>query len=198
MQKFPDHLPPSEKVAPVELAPDTAFPGVPREMADFELKPAPEASSIASHAASEPRPSPQARLDAARLTEANLLAERPSLSTTQKLAQATLAEAERAHQQHDPHKQTPEMLSAEYRATSAATRAARAQPAAPLAYVDAERKYSQGGNGNDFARRQNSTGNRRGAFSRQSLGTINRDPSRGSVPKPVETRRPTIPALAKP
>jgi len=186
VEPFPGHLPPSDKVA--EIAAPIA------EVEHVETAPAEQ--STPSHAAEGPGQSPQARLDAARSRAGNLLAERPQLANAQRAARSAVAEAVRAYQEADPHRQTPAQLSAEYRATSQATRAARAQAPGPIAYVDLERKYSQGGDANAMARRMNVTGNRRGAYSRQSLGQVNRDPSRGPVPAPVATR-PTIPALAK-
>jgi len=194
LQPFPDYLPPSEKIEPVEPVPSRD--GTPVPVAEIAAPVVEE--STASHAASGPgQPSPQARLDGARTRAGNLLAVRPSLINAQRAARAAVALAVRAFQEADPHRQTPAQLSAEYRATSQATRAARAQAPGPIAYVDLERKYSQGGDANAMARRMNVTGNRRGAYSRQNLGQLNRDPSRGAIPKPVATTRPTIPALAK-
>jgi hypothetical protein len=203
VEEFPTHLPPSEKVAP--------------DMAEFELPPtiaevehveaAPTDQSSAKHEPSAPGQNPQRALDAARAREADLIAKRPQLQNAQKVARAAVAEAVRAYQECDPHRQTPAELSAEFRRASNEQRAARARgeawacppeqkPKGQRAFVDLERAYSSGGDGNQFARSQNRTGNRRGAYGKHALGTINRDPSRGPVPAPVTTR-PTIPALAK-
>lgn len=191
VEDFPNYLPPSDKAE------------LPQTIAAVEhVEAAPAEQSTASHAASGPGQSPRTRLDAARKREGDLIAARPQLQNAQKLARAAVADAVRNLQLSDPHRQTPEQLSAEYRATSAATRATRAAREGGggqdrIAFVDLERKYSQGGDANAMARRMNvNGGNRRKAFSRQSLGQINRDPSRGPVPAPVTTR-PTIPALGK-
>jgi hypothetical protein len=213
VESFPDYLPPSEKIEPVEDVTKSVEPHAAQSVephppvapvaeiaapiaAGEHVEAAPAEQSGASHAASAPGQSPQARLDAARKRESGLLSERSQLQAAQRAARSAVAEAVRAFQVADPHRQTPAELSAEYRATSQATRAARAQAPGPIAYVDLERKYSQGGDANAMARRMNVTGNRRGAYSRQSLGQVNRDISRGPVPKPVATRA-TIPALSK-
>jgi hypothetical protein len=104
--------------------------------------------------------------------------------------------------------QTPAELSAEFRAASQEQRAARkrgeswavppeAKARGEVAFVDLERKYSQGGSGDTFARRMNRYGNKRGAYGKQSLGMTNTDSKRGPVPAPVAPPRATIPALAK-
>jgi len=193
VESFPDYLPPSEKIAePVEVVSTDTTPAPVAEIAAPVVE-----DETAKHELGGPGPTPQARLDGARAKEGNLLAERPSLINAQRAARAAVALAVQEYQRSDPNRQTPEQLSAEYRATSQATRAARAQAPGPIAYVDLERKYSQGGDGNAFARRMNRTGNRHGAYSRQSLGQVNRDETRGPVPAPVTTPRPTIPALGK-
>ncbi len=190
VEDFPDYLPPSDNVA---------APGEP--VAKTTAAPVVE-DATASHAASGPEgPTPQQRLDGARAKAGNLLALRPSLINAQKVARADLAEKIKALQLADPNRTTPEIEAARFRETSQrerAARVARESGGGPdrIAYVDAERKYSQGGDANAMARRRNVTGNRRGAFSRQSLGQVNRDPSRGATPAPVAVR-PTIPALAK-
>ena len=200
LASFPDYLPPSDKV---EAAPDMADFELPQTIAAVEhVEAAPAEQSSGDHAEAAPGQSPQARLAVARSREADLIAKRPQLANAQKEARAAVADAVRAYQEADPHRQTPAQLSAEYRASSQAERAARvAREGGPgqdrIAFVDLERKYSQGGDANAMARRRNITGNRRGSFSRQSLGQINRDPSRGPVPAPVAPPRPTIPALAK-
>jgi hypothetical protein len=151
--------------------------------------------------------SPQARLTAARERERELLGQLPILHANVKDARAALAEAVRAYQDGGP-KQTHADLARDFIRASNAEREARARgeswamrPARErrgnLAPVDSQRIYSQGGNADDFARKQMKTGNRRGAYPKQSLGMTNRDPSRGAVPAPVEAPRPTVPALAK-
>ena len=181
-----------------EWAPETV------SMPVVEAEPVAEGST-ANHAASGPGLSPQARLDAARERERDLLGERPILRAAQRNAREALARAVRAFQDGAP-KQTHEMLARDFIANSQREREARARGEAwatkperrtrhGAAYVDIERGYS-GGDANDFARRHNRTGNRRGAYGKQSLGTINHDPSRGPVPAPVVTK-PTIPALGK-
>jgi hypothetical protein len=150
--------------------------------------------------------SPQARLDAARKREQTLLGERPLLQAAQRQARGDLATAVRQYQEGGP-RQTHEDLARDFIAASQREREARARgepwatkperrPRGAVAYVDLERQYSQGGGANDFARKMSRTGNRRGAYSKQSLGQTNRDPSRGAVPAPVVTK-PTVPALAK-
>lgn len=191
VESFPNYLPPSDKAE------------LPQTIAAVEhVEAAPAEQSSAKHEPSAPGQSPQARLDAARSREADLIAKRPQLANAAKVARAAVADAVRAYQEADPHRQTPAQLSAEYRASSQAERAARVAREGGggqdrIAYVDLERKYSQGGDANAMARRRNVTGNRRGAFSRQSMGQVNRDETRGPVPKPVAAPRPTIPALAK-
>lgn len=187
---FPAHLPPSEHI--IEQT----------QVAE------PVAERTAEHVQSGPGPTPEERLHAGRQREANLIASRPALNNALREASGKLAAAIRAMQIDDPNRETPEMLSASFRKASAEQRAARARGekwATPperraggkVAFVDLERQYSQGGDGNTFARSQNTTGNRRGAYSKQSLGRINTDPKRGAVPKPVEQPRPTVPMLAK-
>jgi hypothetical protein len=183
-----------------EWAPETV------SMPVVEAEPVAEGST-ANHAASGPGLSPQARLDAARERERDLLGKRPILQAAQTAARGELAKAVREYQEGGP-RQTHESLARDFIAASNAERAARVagEPWAlkperrvrgVAAYVDVERAYSQGGDANTFARRHNRTGNRRGAYGKQSLGAINHDPSRGPVPAPVETPRPTIPALGK-
>lgn len=151
---------------------------------------------------------PQARLDAAHEREKVLLAARPILQANQKQARADLAASVMAYQRSGPQ-QTHEDLARDFIAASQREREARVNGEAwaikperrangTVAYVDLERSYSQGGDANTFARRTMAgNGNRRGAYSKSSLGHTNRDPSRGAVPKPVEPPRPTVPALAK-
>jgi hypothetical protein len=149
---------------------------------------------------------PQARLDAARKREQTLLGERPLLQAAQRQARGDLATAVRQYQEGGP-RQTHEDLARDFIAASQREREARArgEPWATkperrrggeVAYVDLERQYGQGGDANTFARRMAHTGNRRGAYGKQSLGQTNRDPSRGPVPAPVVTK-PTVPALGK-
>ena len=162
--------------------------------------------STASHEASGPGLSPQARLDAARKREQALLGERPILQAAQRNAREALAKAVRAYQDGAP-KQTHEDLARDFIRASQAEREARARGETWAtkperrtrngeAYVDVERAYSHGGDANTFARRHNRTGNRRGAYNKQSFGMTNRDPSRGPIPAPV-VENPTIPALGK-
>jgi hypothetical protein len=186
---FPSHLPPSEHIAaPIEPVIETV---------------APVQQRVPSHAVKD-QPSAQARLDSLRKQEANLLTERPALIRTQREANGALEAAKQALLAADPNRMTPEQNFAEYRRQSQADRAVRVarqgtgQPR--IAYVDQARKFSTGGDGNDFARKQNVSGDRRRGFSRAeatALGFVNRDPARGGTPKPVVTRPPTIPALAK-
>lgn len=163
--------------------------------------------STANHVASGPGQSPQARLNAARRREQELLGHRPLLLAAQRNAREALAVAVRTYQEHDPHRQTHKDLAREFCRASQAQRAAKARGEAwatpperkargEVAYVDLERQYSQGGDANAMARRMNRTGNRRGAYPKSALGQVNRDPSRGPVPAPVVTK-PTIPALGK-
>jgi hypothetical protein len=163
--------------------------------------------STANHAASGPGLEPQARLNAARRREQQLLGDRPLLLAAQRNAREALAKAVRTYQENDPHRQTHEDLARDFCRASQAQRAARARGEAwatpperkargEVAYVDLERSYSQGGDANAMARRMNTTGNRRGAYPKQALGQVNRDPSRGPVPAPVVTK-PTVPALGK-
>jgi len=148
--------------------------------------------------------SPQARLDAARIRERDMLAARPILQAKQTAARGELAKAVREYQESGP-RQTQEVLARQFIAHSNAERAARVagEPWAMkpetrtrngAAYVDVERAYGQGGDANSFARKMARTGNRRGAYGKQSMNTINRDPSRGPVPAPVVAKR-TIPSL---
>ena len=195
-EAFPAHLPPSEKIAEplAELSPNVEPQQVTQKTAD--------------HAASGPGNVSQARLDELRKIEGDLLAERPALQRAERDLRDELQNAKIAFAQIDTRRQTPAELSRQFREQSQLQRAARKRgeawatpperrPGGERAYVDIERAYSQGGDGNTFARRMMQTGNRRGAYSKQSLGQINRDPSRGAVPKPVEQPKPTIPALAK-
>ena len=162
--------------------------------------------STASHEAIGPGLSPQARLDAARKREQALLGERPILQAAQRNAREALAKAVRAYQDGGP-KQSHEDLARDFIRASQVEREARARGETwatkperrthnGAAFVDVERAYSHGGDANTFARRHNRTGNRRGAYAKQSFGTINRDPSRGPVPAPVVEKQ-TIPALGK-
>jgi hypothetical protein len=163
--------------------------------------------STANHAASGPGLSPQARLDAARIRERDLLAARPILQGKQANARMALAEAVRVYQEGGP-RQSHEDLARDFIRASNAERAARVagEPWAMkpeqrtrngAAFVDVERAYSQGGDASTFARRMNRTGNRRGAYPKQSFGTVNRDPSRGAVPAPAPVVKRPIPALGK-
>jgi hypothetical protein len=152
--------------------------------------------------------SPQARLAAAREREKVLIGELPILHAKVKDCRAALAEAIRAYQDGAP-KQTHADLARDFIRASQAEKEARARgeswamrPArerrGTIAPVDSQRIYSQGGNADDFARRHmKNGGNRRGAYPKNMMGAINRDPSRGPVPAPVEAPRPTVPALAK-
>jgi hypothetical protein len=162
--------------------------------------------STASHEASGPGLSPQARLDAARKRENTLLGERPLLQAAERNARTDLAAAVRAYQEGGP-RQTHEDLARDFIRASQAEREARARgelwATKPqqrtrngAAFVDIERAYGQGGDASTFARKMCRTGNRRGAYPKQSLGTTNRDPSRGPVPTPV-VAKPTVPALGK-
>ena len=164
--------------------------------------------SSAKHEPSVPGLSLQAQLDAARRIEGDLIGEQHSLRHARQTAAGALNDAKIAYSQLDPARQTPAQLSAEYRRASQEQRAARARgekwavpperkPRGQRAHVDIARAYSTGGDGNDFARRQNRTGDRRGAFPAMFKGQTNSDPSRGSVPKPVTPPPPTVPALAK-
>jgi hypothetical protein len=178
----------------------------PATAAEREVEAAPTVERTASHVASGPGQSPQARLDAARKREQQLLGERPLLIAAQRNARAALAVAVRTYQDGGP-KQTHEDLARDFIAASQREREARARgeawalpperkPRGERAYVDIERSYSQGGDANTFARKMARTGNRRGAYSKTMQGQINRDPSRGAVPAPVVTK-PAVPALAK-
>jgi hypothetical protein len=173
---------------------------------------APVASeSIASHEASGPGLSPQARLNAARKREQELIGNIGPLQRAHRDAMDALAAAKQDHQRHDPHRQTPEDVAREFREQSQRDRAARVKgayqltpvattPRGEIAYVDRERMYSQGGDADAFLRSRAGTLNRRGAYSKQEAaraGFINRDPRRGDVPAPVVVPKPTIPALAK-
>ena len=120
-------------------------------------------------------------------------------------ARTALAKAVRVYQEGAP-RQSHEDLARDFIRASNAERAARVagEPWAMkpeqrtrngAAFVDVERAYSQGGDASAFARRMSRTGNRRGAYPKQSFGTVNRDPSRGAVPAPV-VKQP-IPALGK-
>jgi len=184
---------------------DTWAPETVREPV-VEAEPAEQVRPV-SHETAGHELGPQARLDAARKRENVLLGERPLLQAAERNAREALAKAVRQYQEGGP-RQTHEDLARDFIRASQAEREARARGEAwatkperrvrgVAAYVDVERAYSQGGDANTFARRHNRTGNRRGAFGKQSLGTINRDPTRGPVPAPVETPRPTIPALGK-
>ncbi len=155
----------------------------------------------------QPKLSPQARLDAARQRERELVGQLPILHANVKDARTLLAEAIRAYQDGGP-KQTHADLARDFIRASQAEKEARARgeswamrPArerrGTIAPVDSQRIYSQGGNADDFARKQMKTGNRRGAYPKQMMGAVNRDPSRGAVPAPVEAPRPTVPILAK-
>jgi hypothetical protein len=181
------------------LAPETA-----REP-EVEAEPAEQVRPV-GHETAGHELNPQARLDAARKREQALLGERPILQAAQRNAREALAKAVRAYQEGGP-RQTHEDLARDFIRASQLEREARARgelwATKPerrtrhgAAYVDIERGYSHGGDANTFARRHNRTGNRRGAYDKQSLGTINHDPSRGPVPAPV-VERPTIPALSK-
>ena len=162
----------------------------PPEPAAVPVEAAPVAEeSIAEHVPSKPGLSPQARLDAAHKRLQALQGERPVLIGLQRQARTDLATAVRTHQDGFP-KMSHEQLARDFIAASNAERAARARgeawatrpenkPRGKVAYVDLERMYSQGGNADTFARRMARTGNRRGAYSKQSLGMTNRDPSRG-------------------
>jgi hypothetical protein len=169
--------------------------------------------STPSHAATGPgQLSPQVRLDAARLREGNLLAEQRQLQNAVRGAREQLQEAKIAYAACDPHRETPAMLSASFRKASQEQRAARkrgekwatppeARAGGEIAHVDLARKYQRSQDGNSFARRSNRYGDTRGAYSKvESQGgqAINRDTSRGSVPKAIAPPRSTIPALAKP
>jgi hypothetical protein len=149
---------------------------------------------------------PQARLAIAREREKVLLGDRPILQAAQRQARGDLAAAVRRYQEGGPH-QSHEDLARDFIAASNEERAARARGEAwatrperrrggEVAYVDLERQYSQGGDANAFVRRRMSTGNKHGAYSKDRLGQVNRDPSRGPVPAPVVAPR-TIPALGK-
>jgi hypothetical protein len=165
--------------------------------------------ATASHGASGPGPSAQVRLNAAYQHQGDLVGARNRLAAEHRNAQEVLALAVQAYQRHDPNRQTPEDVAREFREQSQRDRAARGAyrltPTAPaprgeIAYVDQERKYSQGGDANTFVRSRARTLNRRGAYSKQEAARsafINRDPRRGGVPAPVVVRKPTIPALAK-
>ncbi len=155
----------------------------------------------------QPKLSPQARLDAARQRERELVGQLPILNAKVKDARTRLAESIRAYQDGGP-KQTHADLARDFIAASQREREARARgeswamrPARErrgnLAPVDSQRIYSQGGNADDFARKGMKTGNRRGAYPKQMMGAVNRDPNRGAVPAPVEAQRPTVPLLAK-
>ncbi len=155
----------------------------------------------------QPKLSPQARLDAARQRERELVGQLPILHANVKDARTALAEAIRAYQDGGP-KQTHADLARDFIRASQAEKEARARGEAwalrparerrgTIAPVDSQRIYSQGGNADDFARKQMKTGNRRGAYPKQMMGAVNRDPSRGAVPAPVEAPRPTVPILAK-
>jgi hypothetical protein len=190
VESFPDYLPPSDRVAaPIEPVIETV---------------APVQQRVPSHAVKD-QPSAQARLDSLRTREGNLLTERPALIRAQRDANGALEAAKQAKLAADPNRMTPAELSADYRRSSQAERAARVarqgtgQPR--IAFVDAARKFSTGGDGSDFARRNNRTGDRRGGFSRAEAaarGFVNRDASRGGTPAPVVAPRVTIPALGKP
>ena len=197
--------PEGRKLAPAPVESENEMTGM--DFEHVEAAPVVEDAS-ASHGASAPGPTPQARLDTLRKRENGLIAERAGLMNAAKLARAAVADAVRAFQEADPHRVTPEQLSAEFRRASQEQRAARARgetwatppqarPRGEIAYADAERAYSFSGDGNQFARNQNKTGNRRGAYPRQSLGQVNRDPTRGATPAPVAAPRGAIPALSK-
>jgi hypothetical protein len=196
---FPDHLPPSDRVA----EPNTVSEPLPHIAASEHVEAEPVEQRTAEHVPSG-KPGAQARFDAARKREAALLSERPSLIQAQRAARSAVADTVRAYQEADTNRVTPEQNFAAYRKSAQAERAARVarqgtgQPR--IAYVDAARKFSTGGDGNDFARRQNVSGNKRGGFSRAEAtarGFVNRDPSRGGTPAPEPVARPTIPALAR-
>lgn len=190
---------------------DETFDDAPVEAAPVEPVAelvAPPPSSTVDHAANGPGQSAQVLLDAACATEGNLVAERQSFANAVRAARAALAERVLALQMLDPHRQSHEDLAREFVRASAAQRAARkagAKWATPperrrggeAAYVDVSRSYAHGGDGNDFARRQNRYGGSRGAFGKGALGTTNNDPRRGATPAPVTPQRPTIPALSK-
>jgi hypothetical protein len=170
-----------------------------------EAAPMPEVE--AAPVTAKPKLPPQVRLAAAREREKVLIGELPILHAKVKDCRAALAEAIRAYQDGGP-KQTHADLARDFIRASQAEKEARARgetwalrPArerrGTIAPVDSQRIYSQGGNADDFARKQMKTGNRRGAYPKQSLGMVNRDPSRGAVPAPVEAPRPTVPLLAK-
>jgi hypothetical protein len=224
VEPFPNWVPPSDKVEPVatevgkaqpienqgvSLVVDQANENQGEKTEEFSA-PLPTAApvpieSTPSHAATGPgHLSPQERLNAARLREGNLLAGQRSLQHAVRNARENLQEAKIAYAACDPNRMTPAMLSADYRKSSQAERAARVarqgtgQPR--IAYVDQARKFSTGGDGSDFVRRRNVSGDKRGGFSRAEAtarGFVNRDPSRGGTPKPVAAPRVTIPALAR-
>lgn len=187
-QHLRDVWPPETVAVPVEAAPVT--------------KETPQAMALAV-----PGLSNQVRLNDLRKREQELVGNTGPLQRAHRNAMDALAAAKQDYQRHDPHRQTPSDVAREFREQSQRDRAARKgayrltpvapEPRGEIAFVDAERKFSQGGDGNTFVRRMNQTGNRRGAYGKQSLGGINRDPSRGPVPAPVVVAKPTIPALGK-
>ena len=198
---FPGHLPPSDNIA---------APAVPGEHVEPDKIAAPVVEeATARHGASGPGPSPMERLNAARVIESDLIGRVASLKNAQRAAQEAVTLAEQEHAAHDPNRMTPAELSADYRKSSLAERKARieregtGQPR--IAYVDQERKYSRGTDANAFARRQNVTGNKRGAMSLVNAmhisgsGIIDKagTATRGPVPAPAPVVKPTIPALAK-
>jgi len=167
--------------------------------------------AAAGHGASGPAgPSAQVRLNGAYKRQGDLVGARNRLQAEHRSAREALEAAKQAWQRHDPNRQSPEQVAAEFRAQSQRDREARkgtyrltpvaTMPRGEIAYVDRERMYSQGGDGDTFLRSRAHTLNRRGAYSKQEAaraGFINRDPRRGDVPAPVVAPKPTIPALGK-
>ena len=92
-EPFPPHLPPSDHV-----------PELPQEIAAVEhVEAAPVAEDeSASHAAGAPGPTPQARLDAARVLEAELVRKQAALASAQRNARAAVADAVQTYQRIDP------------------------------------------------------------------------------------------------
>jgi hypothetical protein len=190
-EKYPPHLPPSERITPKELPQP---PGA--AVAHVETLPA-EPSTI-HHPVDGEGQAPQQRLDALRKIEGDLLTERPALERAQRDTRGAVQEALRALQEVDPHRVSPAENAAQYRESCLAERAERVarQGGQPrIAYVDLERRYGRGTDGNAFARSQARTLNRRGAYAH--AGGVNRDPSRGATPETAAAARPTIPLLAK-
>jgi hypothetical protein len=215
VEEYPNYLPPSEHIAepvkPVEIQAESETEiGEGSVPTGTDPKPvtkiaAPVANDVSAvdHAANGPGLlSPQERLDRARSIEGNLIAARPALNNAIHAASADLNLRKQEYAAHDTNRQSADDVAREFRETSNRERAARVARTAPgrQAYVDLERKYSRGTDGDSFARRNNVTGNRRGSYSRAEAalsGFKNRDPSRGATPAPEPVARPTIPALAK-